>query len=146
MATPARPGVIASGIPSISDLTALARAIANENDFDRAARRLQFEACRLAQATEALCVVFDWPRRIAWTVQGVIGNEQVRELVAAVAGSGRRSILGNALLQPIGPTPSRAVLALRKPIGATYSVSEVAMVSALATGIAPSIDRLIAWR
>jgi hypothetical protein len=139
----ARPGVLATGIPSMTDLTALARAIANESSFERAAKRLQIEACKLTRAAEALCVVFDWPRRAAWTIQGPIGNEQVKELVAQVAGSGHRSIIGNALLEPIGPAPSRAVLALRKPTGATFSHQEIAMISTLALGLAASIDRLI---
>lgn len=144
--TSAKPGVLATGIPSMTDLTALAKAIANEQSFERAALRLQTEACRLARVTEALCVVFDWPRRAAWTLQGPITNESVKELVAQVAGSGHRSILGNALLEPIGPAPSRAVLALRKPPGGTFSVQEIAMVSTLALGLASSIDRLIARR
>jgi hypothetical protein len=139
----ARPGVMATGVPSMTDLTSLAKAIANESSFERAAVRLQHEACRLARAAEALCVVFDWPRRAAWTVQGPIANESVKELVAQVAGSGHRSIIGNALLEPIGPAPSRAVLALRKATGATFSVSEIAMISTLALGLATSIDRLI---
>ena len=146
----ARPGMLMTGVTStvrpevsMTDLTALARTIAAEQSFDRAAIRLQHEACRLVRATEALCVVFDWPRRAAWTVQGPIVNESVRELVAQVAGSGRRSILGNALLEPIGPAPSRVVLALRKPTGATFSVQEVAILSTLALGLAASFDRLI---
>ncbi len=146
MATPARPGVIATGVPSMTALTDLAKAIASESSFERAAARLQQEACKLARAAEALCVVFDWPRRAAWTITGPIANESVKELVAEVAGSGHRSIIGNALLEPIGPAPSRAVLALRKPTGATFSVSDIAMISTLALGLASSIDRLISRR
>lgn len=140
--TAAKPGVLATGA-SMTDLTTLAKDIANESSFERAAVRLQREACRLVRAAEAVCVVFDWPRRAAWTVQGPIANESVKELVAQVAGSGHRSIIGNALLEPIGPAPSRAVLALRKPTAATFSVQEVAMISTLAMGLATSIDRLI---
>ena len=44
-------------------------------DVERAAQRLQQEACRITRASEALCVMFDWPRRIAYTLQGPIGNE-----------------------------------------------------------------------
>ena len=139
----AKPGVLATGAPSMTDLSALATMIASESSFERAAIRLQRDACRLARAAEALCVVFDWPRRAARTVQGPIANESVKELVAQVAGSGHRSIIGNALLEPIGPAPSRAVLALRKPTGATFSAQEIAMISTLALGLATSIDRLI---
>lgn len=142
VANAARPGVLATGIPSMTELTALARTIATEISFEHAALRLQRETCRLVRATEAMCVVFDWPRRAAWTLQGPITNESVKELVAQVAGSGHRSIIGNALLEPIGPAPSRVVLALRKPTGATFSVQEVAMISTLTLGLATSFDRL----
>lgn len=140
---PPRPGVIASGIPSMTDLTALAVAIAHETSFDRAAIRLQDETRKLARATEALCVVFDWPRRAAWTMSGPIVNESVKELVAGVAGSGQRSIINNALLQPIGPAPSRVVLALRKPPGATFTVQEIAIISTIAIGVTSSLYRLL---
>jgi hypothetical protein len=142
-ANAARPGVIASGIPSMTDLTELARAIASEQSFEHAALRLQNEARRLVRVSEVLCVAFDWPRRAAWTLAGPIANVQVKELIAEVAGSGHRSIINSALLEPIGPAPSRAVLALRKPTGATFSVQEIAMVSTLALGLASSIDRLL---
>ena len=136
---PAQPGAI----PSITDLTNLARGIATEINFERAALRLQRDAARLANAVEAVCVVFDWPRRAAWTVRGAINNESVKELVAEVAGSGRRSVVGNALLQPIGPAPARAVLALRKPPGATFTIAEISMISVLTDGLASSINRLV---
>lgn len=141
--TSAKPGTMSTGVSSMTDLTTLARAIASESSFERAAVRLQAEACRLVRAAEGLCVVFDWPRRAAWTVNGPIANEAVKELIAEVAGSGHRSIIGSALLEPIGPAPSRAVLALRKPTGATFSSQEIAMVSTLAMGLATSIDRLV---
>lgn len=142
----ARPGVLATGIPSMTSLTALARAIATEISFERAAQRLQQEACRITRASEALCVMFDWPRRIAYTLQGTITNDSVKELVADVAGSGRRSLIGNALLEPLGPAPSRVVLALRKPPGGTFSTQEIAMISTLALGLATSFDRLVTRR
>ena len=139
-----RPAVAAPPLPSMHDLAAVSRAIAIEPTFDAAARRLQREACQLTRSTEALCVVFDWPRRTARTVQGPITNEAVRDLIAQVAGSGRWSLLGNALIVPIGTTPARLVLALRRPSGATYQLAEAGLVSALCGGIAPTFERLLA--
>jgi hypothetical protein len=144
-----RPGVLASPLappplPSMHELTAISVAIAAEVTFDAAALRFQREARRLTRSTEALCVGFDWPRRIAWTVHGRIANEAVKELVAQVAGSGRWSLLGNALLLPIGAVPARVVLALRRPSGSSFQLAEAAMVSALCGGVAPTFERLIA--
>lgn len=142
----ARPGVIASPLspaplPSMHDLAEIARAIAIEETFEAAARRLEREARRLTRASEALCVAFDWGRRRAWSAQGPIANEAVVELVAQVAGSGRWSMIGNALVVPIGQTPARAVIALRRH--GTFQLAEAGMVSALAGGVAPSIERLL---
>ncbi|MDB4960397.1 MAG: hypothetical protein JWP01_396 [Myxococcales bacterium] len=160
---PARPGVLASGtttsavpvrplaplpakqpmpaMPPMHELTAIAVSIAAETTFDGAALRLQREVSRLTGATEALCVAFDWPRRLARTVTGIIGSEHVTELVAQVAGSGRRALLGNALLVPIGPAPARAVLALRR--ATAFQPLEAELVAGLAHGVSATFERLL---
>lgn len=142
-----RPGVIATPLspaplPSMHDLAEVSRAIAAEATFAGAARRLELEARRITRSTEALCVAFDWARRAAWSAQGPIGNEAVVDLVAQVAGSGRWSMIGNALVVPIGQAPARAVIALRRT--GTYQLAEAGFMSALAGGIAPAIERLLA--
>jgi hypothetical protein len=129
-------------LPSMHDLTAVSRAIAAEITFAGAARRLEDEAKRLTRSAEALCVAFDWARRRAWSATGPIENTAVIELVAQVAGSGKWSMFGNALIVPIGQTPARAVLALRRP--GTYQLAEAGLVSALAGGVAPTFERLLA--
>jgi hypothetical protein len=159
---PARPGVLAIGtrttavpvgpiapmparaplaFPPMHELTAIAVSIAAETTFEGAAVRLQREVARLTGSTEALCVAFDWARRIARTVTGTIHSEQVTELVAQVAGSGRRSLIGNALLVPIGAAPARAVLALRR--GTEFQPQEAELVAGLAAGLAPTFERLL---
>lgn len=143
----ARPGVISSPLalaplPSMHDLAAVSRAIAAEETFFAAARRLEREARRLTRASEALCVAFDWARRRAWSADGEITTEAVKDLVSQVAGSGRWSMIGNALVVPIGQTPACAVLALRRP--GTFQLAEAGLVSALAGGVAPTIERLLA--
>lgn len=140
-----RAGVLATPLaplPSMHDLAAVARAIAAEVSFAGAARRLEREASALTRSTEALCVAFDWARRAAWSTGGPITNPAVIDLVADVLGRGRWSMLGNALLVPIGPAPARAVIALRRP--GPYQLAEAGLVSALAGGIAPTFARLLA--
>ena len=136
MATPLSP------LPSMHDLAAVSRAIAAAETFASAARTLELEARRLTHSTEALCVAFDWARRTAWSAQGPIASQAVVELVAQVAGSGRWSMIGNALVVPIGQAPARAVIALRRI--AIYQLAEAGLVSALAGGVAPAIERLLA--
>jgi hypothetical protein len=142
-ATPVRPAALppTPAMPPMHELTAIAVAIAAETTFEGAALRLQREVARLTGSTEALCVAFDWPRRIARTVTGIIRSEQVTELVAQVAGSGRRSLLGNALLVPIGPGPARAVLALRRP--SVFQPLEGELVAGLANGLTATFERLL---
>jgi len=132
---------VAPELPSMHDLAAVSRAIAAEITFPGAARRLEIEAKRLTRSAEAMCVAFDWARRRAWSAAGPITNGAVIELVAEVAGSGRWSIFGNALVAPIGQAPARAVIALRR--SGTYQLAEAGMVSALAGGVAPTFERLL---
>ena len=69
-----------------------------------------------------------------------LGSEQVVELVAQVAGSGRRRLIGITLLVPIGPAPARAVVALRR------NTPEVELVAGLAHGVAAAFQRLLSAR
>lgn len=130
-------------LPAMQDLTKIARRLALEPTLADAVTRLQHEACRLLDVTDALCVWLDWPRGTATTLTGAV-SDQIHELVRGVAGSGRRSIIGSTLIEPLGPPPARAVLALRRPSASTFLPAELAMISAFAAGIAPTIDRLIA--
>lgn len=140
-----RGGVLAtpfSPLPTMHDLAEVSRAITAETTFADAAARLEREARAMTRSTEALCVAFDWARRSARSAQGPIGNQAVVDLIAQVAGSGRWSMFGNALIVPIGQAPARAVLALRRT--STYQLAEAGLVSALCGGIAPAIERLLA--
>lgn len=141
---PARPGILASplsSLPSMQELTDIARAISAETTFRAAALRLQREVSRLTRSAEAICVAFDWPRRVAWTADGLVASNQVKELVAQVAGSGRRALIGNALVAPIGVAPARAVIALRR--ATPYRSPEIELVAGLASGVAPVFGRLL---
>lgn len=124
-------------------LTTIVRELASENVLVDGILRLQRAICRQLHVTDALCVWMDWPRRIAWTISGRL-SEQTEELVAQVAGSGRREIVGSALVEPIGLVPTRAVLALRKPTGGVFAPDELAMIATFSAGIAPALERLIA--
>jgi hypothetical protein len=141
---PARPGVLAtplSATPSMQELTAIARAIAGEKTFRDAAFRLQRELSRLTCSAEAMCVALDWPRRVAWSADGLVASEQVMELVAQVAGSGRRALIGNAVVAPIGPAPARAVIALRR--STPFRSPEIELVAGVANGVAATFERLL---
>ena len=141
---PARPGALTTpltSMPSVQELRDITRAISAETTFAGAAIRLQRETCRLARASEALCVAFDWPRRIAWTADGAVAAEQVKELVAQVAGSGRRTVIGNALVAPIGAAPARAVLAVRR--ATPFHLAEIELVVGLAHGVSAAFARLL---
>ncbi|HEU0037514.1 MAG TPA: hypothetical protein VFQ53_43180 [Kofleriaceae bacterium] len=141
----AKPGVLATpmAMPSMHDLAKLARDLTNESSLWSAVRWLQRELCRVLRVSDALCVWIDWPRDAAWTLTGKVGP-QVHDLVTQVAGRGRREVLGSTLVEPLGPPPSRAVLALRKSPGVTFGETELVMISALGAGIAPTLDKLIA--
>jgi hypothetical protein len=132
-------------LPPILDIARVAYGIEHTETARAAALLLQREACRVTRSSEALCVVFDWPRRTAWTVHGRVTFDQLTELVAEVAGSGRRSVVGPAVVEPIGPAPTRAVLAIRRHARA-YDDLELAALSRLASGVAARFEHLIIRR
>lgn len=129
-------------LPSMQDLSAVSRAVAAEVTLGAAVVRIQREVCRMLRASEALVVVIDWARLELTTLHGAVTNDATRLLLTQVAGSGRRAILGNALLEPIGATPARTVLAIRRPLGRTFAPPEIAMIGVLAGGFAPVLERL----
>lgn len=130
-------------MPGMFELTTVVRALGAETSLAAGAKRLERDACRLLQVTNALCVWIDWPRRLAMTADGRPSGH-LEDLVIEVAGSGRRQVLGSTLIVPIGPAPARAVLALRKPSGIAFAAEELAVIETLAAGIAAPLDRLIA--
>ena len=96
------------------DLSMIARNIATASSLGSGVVQLQRDICKLLHVTDALCIWIDWPRRTAWSVTGKLGV-QVQELVLDVAGSNRHKLINNTLVEPIGPCPARAALALRRP-------------------------------
>jgi hypothetical protein len=127
---------------AMQDLTQIATTLAQETTLKAAVERLQKDACRILRLRDALCFWIDWPHRIAWTSSGRVSHE-LEETVIEAAGSGKRSSLAGAVIEPVGPTPARAVLALRKPSGLAFSPSELIVIQTLATSIAPALDKLI---
>jgi len=141
---PAKPGVLAShaarGTPN-RDLASIARILDGEKRLEQAAQRLQQEICGALLASDALVLWIDWPLRLVLSSAGRVEPE-VAELVLDVAGSGKRALVDGAVIEPIGAPPARVVLALRKPVGVAFGRSELAAISALSIGIAPTFDRL----
>ena len=127
---------------AMQDLTQIAAALAQETTLRAAVERLQKDAARILRLRDALCFWIDWPHRIAWTLGGRVSHD-LEETVIETAGSGKRGMLAGAVIEPVGPTPARAVLALRKPSGLAFSPSELIVIQTLATSIAPALDRLI---
>ncbi|MCW5807739.1 MAG: hypothetical protein KIT31_35630 [Deltaproteobacteria bacterium] len=129
-------------MPTMHDLAGVVRDLAAATDRVAGIVQLQRSVQHLLRVSDALCVWIDWPRRTASSISGRV-SEQLEELVIEVAGRGRRSLMGSALLEPVGPAPARAVLALRRPTTLAFGRDELAMIGALAIGIAPALDRLV---
>jgi len=136
-------GGFASPLPSMLELSAAMRAVAAEPVLRSAVAVLQREACRLTRSHDATVVTFDWAHRMVWTLDGSVISDEVRELVARIAGSGQREVFGHALVEPIGSAPARAVLALRRAATDRFTRDDIALVSALVGGVAATLNRLI---
>ena len=60
-------------------------------------------------------------------------HDQAQQVVARVARTGERIALANAIVEPVGPAPARAVLVARRPAGSpAFGPLELAMVAAIA--------------
>src|SRR5512138_3654373 len=91
--------------------------------------------------TDVLCVWMDWPRRIAWSIAGPLSS-RLQEIVPEVAGSGRRVVVANAIIQPIGVAPAGHALIVK---GATADVLQphvVRMLARIAERIGAALDRV----
>jgi len=130
---------------AMQDLTQIATALAQETTLRPAVERLQRDAARILKLRDAVCFWIDWPHRIAWTLDGRVSHE-LEETVIEAAGTGRRNSLASAVIEPIVPTPARAVLALRKPSGIAFTPTELIVIQTLAASIAPALDKLIRAR
>lgn len=133
---------VGTGVTAMQDLTQIVRTLAEATALRPAVERLQQDMTRILRVRDALCFWIDWPHRIAWTLGGRM-HHGVEEQVIESAGSGKRTMLAGAVLAPIGPRPARAVLALRKASGMTFTPSELTVIHTLAQTIAAPLDRLI---
>lgn len=125
-------------------LSAATRAVSDEPLLQPAVTALAREACRLTGSRRGTVVVLDWARRTTWSSDGATLSEEARTLIAEVASTGRRAAFGDALLEPIGSAPARAVLVLRRATGARFDSDDIALVSALVGGVSATLQRLIA--
>lgn len=90
---------------------------------------------------EVLGVWIDWARRRTWCPRGVV-SDRLEALVPEAAGSGRRVVLGNALLEPIGPVPARAVLVLKGPPERLFRQHTLRTIKRVGARLAPTLERL----
>jgi hypothetical protein len=137
-----------SPLRSMLDLSAALRAVGAEPLLRPAVTVLEREACRLTGACEATVFIPDHPRRRStlWTRDGSVISDEIRALVVGVADSGRRGVFGQALFEPIGGPPARAVLVLRRRIHERFGADDIALVAALAGGVAATLTRLLGAR
>jgi hypothetical protein len=127
----------------------LARRIALQADLPAAMRVLHHGLSQLTDSPDVMCVFFDAALGSAWAVPDGraprVLDDQVHQLVAWVAGSGQRMVLGHALVEPIGPAPARAVLLLRRPrTSAMYGDLEIATVAAIAAALVGLVGHFVA--
>lgn len=125
------------------DLARVASNLARAVSLADAVCNLQRDLASVLQLTDARCLWIDWPHRAVWSAVGPVG-QRAGELVTEVAASGKRELVDNTLMQPVGTRPARAVFALRRPVGQTFRPFELAMIATLAFEFAPALDRLIA--
>lgn len=128
------------------ELSAAVREVAAAPLLRPAVAALQREACRLTRSNEATVVTFDRERDTMWTLDGSVMSDEMCALVARVASRGQREVFGHALVEPIGAAPARAVLVLRRQAYDRFSPEDVALVTALAGGVAATLYRLLGAR
>ncbi|TMQ05734.1 MAG: hypothetical protein E6J90_48050 [Deltaproteobacteria bacterium] len=126
-------------------LSAAMRAVAAEPLLRPAVAVLEREVCRLTPAREATVIAIDRAGAV-WTRDGSVISDEVHQLVTRVAGTGQRAAFGHALFEPIGGPPARAVLAVRRRPRDRFADDDIALVSALAGGVAATLNRLISAR
>jgi hypothetical protein len=124
-------------------LSAATRAVVSAPQLRSATDALQREACRLTGACEATVIALDRTRGTLWTRDDSAMSDEVHRLVAHVAATGQRAVLGHALLEPIGGPPVCAVLALRRRAGERFATDDLALLGALVGGVAATLRRLI---
>jgi membrane fusion protein (multidrug efflux system) len=125
----------------------LARRIALQADLAAAMRVLHHGLSRLTDSADAMCVFFDAARCSAWVPDGDPPRalDEMQQLVAQVAGSGRRAVLGHALLEPVGPAPAHAVLMVRRPrTRGAYGEHEIATIAAIAAALVGLVGHFVA--
>lgn len=127
--------------PSMSalDLARAALAVGQERDVAQTMHAIQREAIRITRSLEAICALVDWGHGRCFTVDCEITAPAVHELLMGVAGGGGARIIGACVVAPIGRTPSRYVLAVRRLV--PYSDLDLATIAALARSVAPAIER-----
>jgi len=118
----------------------VAHWIAMQADLSAATRALQQGMSQLTDSPDAMCVLFDPAQGSAWAVPD--GNaprkidHRAQQLIAQVAVSGQRALLGRALIEPVGPAPARAVLVIRRsPASPAYGAHEVVTLAAIAAAV-----------
>jgi len=124
-------------------LSAAIRAVVAEPQLRSAAAVLQREACRLTGACEATAIALDRTRGTLWTRDDSAMSDEIHRLVAHVAATGQRAVLGHALLEPIGGPPACAVLVLRRRADERFAANDMALVGALVGGVAATLNRLV---
>jgi biotin carboxyl carrier protein len=123
------------------DVFQLARRVALQSDLSAAVRVLRQGLVQLTLSQDASCIFIEPEPASVWMPpdgdQPLVVNDQVEQLIAQVATSGRRVAAGAVIVEPVGAAPARAVLVLRRPPPRDpYGPLELAIVAAIASAVA----------
>ncbi len=105
--------------------------------------RFQTSLAPALGATDVLCVWMDWPRRIAWSIAGPV-SARLQHIIPDVCGSGRRTVVANAIIEPVGPAPTRSAILVKGPGEQVLQPSTVRTIARIAARIGPALDRISA--
>lgn len=107
----------------------------------QAVQTLERDLVRALQLDHVLVVWIDWVHRRAWTPSGS-PSARLEDLAIEAAGTGRRLVLGNALIDPFGRAPARAVIAFKGAPERLFLPHTLRTIGRLTTRLGSAIDRL----
>ena len=123
--------------PRIRQLVAMLEATPTIETVQRFEEGLAVELA----ATDVMCVWIDASSRTAWSVGGPLA-ERLQNIVPEIAEHGRRLVVGSAIVEPIGPAPSRAALIVKGSSLDVLQPAAVRMISRVAARIGPVLDHV----
>ncbi len=138
-----QPDVLPAPTPALTpvlerEVFQLIRRVALQADLASAVLLQRQGLARLVAAPAAGCRVPDPSAPLApQPPPGASAHEQAKHVIAHVATTGQRIVLSHAIVEPVGPAPTRAVLVLRRtPAAPPFGGFELGVAAAIARGVA----------